>query len=111
MDNGLAGQCFRRNSYVACPSVPNPRISMDFVLSSSSVMGPDLSGAIFTLCFYARTVSGYADAIRCTAAPEHCARESFCPLVLQFRNELSKQSGYHQSSLLGAKKQSPNKSK
>src|SRR5689334_3719936 len=111
MDNGLAGQCCRRNSYVACPSVPNPRMSMDFVLSSSSVMGPDLSVVICTLRFYARIVSRYTDIIRCTAAAKHCARKGFCSMVLQLRNELSKQSGYHQSSLLGAKKQSPNQRK
>src|SRR5882672_4510193 len=40
MDSGFEGHLLRRNSYVAWPSVPNPRIRMDFVFSSASVIGP-----------------------------------------------------------------------
>src|SRR5437016_10019207 len=41
IDKSLSGHFFRKYSYVACPSVPNPSIRMAFFPSSSTVM--DLS--------------------------------------------------------------------
>src|SRR5262245_48514950 len=42
MESGLDGQRRRIKLYVAWPSVPNPRIRMDFLSSSSNVMELEL---------------------------------------------------------------------